>query len=141
MMGMMFTGCKKEEMRPYYWNVEVRNETNRQISLTQSDKNGKTISDVKIASGQTGTLTGILHYGPENVVKLTDPLKWDEDVPFNEVHRSFSFNIGATPNPMGIWSRKHWGFKGDFYDYTYTLTVTEKFLNENWPTMFDDSKK
>jgi len=130
---LALTGCDKENNdRPYYWSLEVRNETSKHIDLTYWDGGQPTKNTVKIGAGQTGTITGILHYGPDgNVVKLTDPLKWSDEVPFGYGKgKSVGIQFNNYAQPGGIFNHDNWGFRGDFYEYTYTLTVNNEFLEK-----------
>lgn len=128
-------GCKKECQADYNWVLDVKNETEREITMLNNTGYGDYV--VRIAAGQSGTMTGRLYGGScdsnkpqEDHLTLQDALPYGDSftTELSENKNWLSMTVGDNSVPQAIWQRKYWSFKSDNYNRIYTLTVTDEFL-------------
>lgn len=131
------TGCNKGNDTPYLWVIEVTNETDKEIVIT--NKIGETIhlQTTVIAPGASGTTLGVLSYGPNRRSgSQPDNLVADDILPFGNATTVqlpdgeywLSMTIGGMDISGEVWKRKHWSFKSTMHDRWYSLTITDAFI-------------
>jgi hypothetical protein len=136
---LIMTGCDKNDPTVDYCVVlEVKNDTDREIVLTNSTAVNARNMSVTIGPGASGSTVCKLYSGPAaQDSPLEDHFEDDDVLPFGDATLSqlpeggywVNMTLGGAAVDGKVWTRKHWTFRADGRNRVYSLTVTGEFID------------